>query len=101
MFKAEIPFSNVMNCEDGDKVQTLSVLTSRGKRANRFGHMSIEVELGWPYVPEENGGSLGVCVCVCVAVCFNQNADSLSSSCLDLFKVNNGFVITLHYLLPC
>lgn len=21
MFKAEIPFSNVMNCEDGDKVQ--------------------------------------------------------------------------------
>lgn len=31
MFKAEIPFSNVMNCEDGDKVQTPSVLTSREK----------------------------------------------------------------------
>ena len=25
MFKAEIPFSNAMNCEDGDKVRSLSV----------------------------------------------------------------------------
>lgn len=31
MFKAEIPFSNVMNCEDGDKVRARPVPTSREK----------------------------------------------------------------------
>uniref|UniRef100_A0A673Z7D9 adenylate cyclase n=1 Tax=Salmo trutta TaxID=8032 RepID=A0A673Z7D9_SALTR len=30
MFKAEIPFSNAMNCEDGDKVRSLSVCLCSG-----------------------------------------------------------------------
>lgn len=86
MFKAEIPFSNVMNCEDGDKVETVS---APWKGANWFVCTSAEVpvklKLGWPYVPEGKLCDLAavwvgdscfnpnLCVCVCV-VCVKQCA---------------------------